>query len=62
MNNIGVLPPTCVTIDVDFKKACAIDAVGPKGICRNPTLGKCGGEAQHLEKLGIWSPPELPNV
>lgn len=29
---------------------------------RNPTLAKCGGEAQHLEKLGIWSPPGLPNV
>jgi hypothetical protein len=22
------------------------------GKCRNPTLAKCGGEAQHLEKLG----------
>ncbi len=21
--------------------------------CRNPTLAKCGGEAQHLEKVGI---------
>ncbi len=31
-------------------------------ICRNPNLTKCGGEAQHLEKLGIWSPPGLPNV
>ncbi len=31
-------------------------------ICRNPNLAKCGGEAQHLEKLGIWSPPGLPNV
>jgi hypothetical protein len=30
--------------------------------CRNPSLAKCGGEAQHLEKLGIWSPPGLPNV
>jgi hypothetical protein len=30
--------------------------------CRNPTLAKCRGEAQHLEKLGIWSPPGLPNV
>ncbi len=30
--------------------------------CRNPNLTKCGGEAQHLEKLGIWSPPGLPNV
>jgi hypothetical protein len=32
------------------------------GECRNPTLAKCGGEAQHLEKLGIWSPPGLSNV
>jgi hypothetical protein len=30
--------------------------------CRNPNLAKCGGEAQHLEKLRIWSPPGLPNV
>ncbi len=22
-------------------------------LCRNPTLAKCGGEAQHLEKVGI---------
>jgi hypothetical protein len=31
-------------------------------LCRNPTLAKCGGEAQHLEKLRIWSPSGLPNV
>ncbi len=30
--------------------------------CRNPTLAKCGGEAQHLEKLEVGSPPGLPNV
>jgi hypothetical protein len=30
--------------------------------CRNPTLAKCEGEAQHLEKLEVWSPPGLPNV
>ncbi len=24
-----------------------------EGCCRNPTLAKCGGEAQHLEKVGI---------
>ncbi len=30
--------------------------------CRNPTLAKCGGEAQHLEKVRSWSPPGLPNV
>ncbi len=23
------------------------------GDCRNPTLAKCGGEAQHLERVGI---------
>jgi hypothetical protein len=33
-----------------------------ESLCRTPTLAKCGGEAQHLEKLGIWSPPGLPNV
>ncbi len=32
------------------------------GRCRNPTLAKCGGEAQHLEKLEVWSPPGLLNV
>jgi hypothetical protein len=31
-------------------------------MCRNPTLAKCGGEAQHLEKVRIWSPSGLPNV
>jgi hypothetical protein len=30
--------------------------------CRNPSLAKCGGEAQHLEKLGVGVPPGLPNV
>jgi hypothetical protein len=24
-----------------------------QNFCRNPTLAKCGGEAQHLEKLGV---------
>jgi hypothetical protein len=32
------------------------------GGCRNPTLAKCGGEAQHLEKLEVGSLPGLPNV
>jgi hypothetical protein len=30
--------------------------------CHNPTLAKCGGEAQHLEKLEVGSLPGLPNV
>jgi hypothetical protein len=40
----------------------------PKGVpeceltCRNLTLAKCGGEAQHLEKARTWSPPGLLNV
>jgi len=33
-----------------------------QGDCRNPTLAKCGGEAQHLEKLEVGSLPGLPNV
>jgi hypothetical protein len=28
----------------------------------NPTLAKCGGEAQHLEKLEVGSLSGLPNV
>jgi hypothetical protein len=27
-----------------------------------PYLAKCGGEAQHLEKVRSWSPPGLSNV
>jgi hypothetical protein len=30
--------------------------------CRNPTLAKCGGEAQHLEKLKVGSLSGLLNV
>jgi hypothetical protein len=43
----------------------AVDLVrftNSEGHCRNPTLAKCGGEAQHLEKVRVWSPPGLPNV
>jgi hypothetical protein len=35
---------------------------GIKVFCRNPTLAKCGGEAQHLEKLEVGSLSRLPNV
>jgi hypothetical protein len=38
------------------------DLVERQGHCRNPTLAKCGGEAQHLEKVRIWSPLGLLNV
>ncbi len=41
-----------------FLKGLGIKSLG----CRNPTLAKCGGEAQHLEKVRIWSPSGLPNV
>jgi hypothetical protein len=43
-------------------KRSGIDPTSVHADCRNPTLAKCGGEAQHLEKLRIWSPPGLPNV
>jgi len=34
----------------------------PYNFCRNPTLAKYGGEAQHLEKLEVASLPRLLNV
>jgi len=41
-----------------------VDLLDPDTIvdCRNPTLAKCGGEAQHLEKWEVGSLPGLPNV
>jgi hypothetical protein len=33
--------------------ASSCEATNWYSICRNPTLAKCGGEAQHLEKVGI---------
>jgi len=39
-----------------------VSLVCPSARCRNPNLAKCAGEAQHLERVGIWSPPGLPNV
>ncbi len=54
--NHDIKPPYTMQIDGMLKRAkCHIT-------CRNPTLAKCGGEAQHLEKLEVWSPPGLPNV
>jgi hypothetical protein len=35
---------------------------GKLKICCNPTLAKCEGEAQHLEKLEVGSLLGLPNV
>jgi len=53
------LPPVQPSLETapQFASTCALQAG-----CRNPTLAKCGGEAQHLEKLEIWSPPGLTNV
>jgi hypothetical protein len=45
-----------------FATLASTDLPGGHLICRNPTLAKCGDEAQHLEKLGIWSPLGLSNV
>jgi hypothetical protein len=36
----------CIIMHVKLDKMKIIN-------CRNPTLAKCGGEAQHLEKLGV---------
>ncbi len=47
---------------IQTKKVSLISPYPKYLICRNPTLAKCGGEAQHLEKVRIWSPPGLPNV
>jgi hypothetical protein len=33
--------------------ALSADAEASEAACRNPTLAKCGGEAQHLEKLEV---------
>jgi hypothetical protein len=46
----------------DFEKVDAFEPNNVFTLCQNPTLAKCGGEAQHLEKLGICSPPRLLNV
>jgi hypothetical protein len=54
---IYFLLPQCYPITIISCCPCMIVI-----ICRNPNLAKCGGEAQHLEKLGIWSPSGLPNV
>jgi hypothetical protein len=45
-----------------YNSFLVLDCVLSYDLCRNPTLAKCGGEAQHLEKVRIWSPPRLLNV
>jgi len=54
---LGVASTTLSTYSYKLLKTNAKEAM-----CRNPTLAKCGGEAQYLEKARIWSPPGLPNV
>jgi hypothetical protein len=51
-----------IVIDGGFVELIKSNLLNFHDICRNPTLAKCGGEAQHLEKVRIWSPPGLPNV
>ncbi len=64
---LGMFVPTSITIvrlelmtRQNVRSGLAYLVRGP--ICRNPTLAKCGGEAQHLEKLEVGSLPGLPNV
>jgi len=46
-----------IMFDLRFKSLTVVkNYVGHGGLhsyCRNPNLAKCGGEAQHLEKLGV---------
>jgi hypothetical protein len=53
---------TFKTLKFDYRGQNTFLAQETQDWCRNPTLAKCGGEAQHLEKVRIWSPLELPNV
>ncbi len=46
----------------EFLNTLSFSSVPPHELCHNPNLAKCGGEAQHLERVGIWSPPGLLNV
>jgi hypothetical protein len=58
-------PPYLVHNEPEFEVKAVLKSRqfrGRERECRNPNLAKCGGEAQHLEKLGIWSPKGLPNV
>jgi hypothetical protein len=51
-----------VVLKLDIDQLLGFSQQSNKVRYRNPTLAKCGGEAQHLEKLGSWSPSGLPNV
>jgi hypothetical protein len=55
------LPPKCCE-PMSMPQLFALSLVSLQTHCRNPTLAKCGGEAQHLEKLEVGSLPGLPNV
>jgi hypothetical protein len=41
-------------------KGVVSNSLGQEWTCRNPTLAKCGGEAQHLEKSGDLESTETP--
>jgi hypothetical protein len=59
MVSICICPPKAFQmLHLSTPKTLAIPMLLPlnklDANCRNPNLAKCGGEAQHLEKLGIW--------
>ncbi len=56
------LPAIRIKVDEQSNEVLGAKLLASKAAYRNPNLAKCGGEAQHLEKLGIWSLPGLPNV
>ncbi len=62
MNTPGSLETPFYKISEISREEGIIHLSAGEDECRNPNLAKCGGEAQHLEKLGIWSPPGLLNV
>jgi len=52
----------CKPISFPLEQNVKLSANEGDIMCRNPTLAKCGGEAQHLEKLEVRSLAGLPNV
>jgi hypothetical protein len=60
----GLVWPTGLCDRARFNFTTSLTELGVQAdwaLCRNPTLAKCEGEAPTLGKVGICSPPGLPN-